>query len=72
MGFMLGHRGPSLYGLGAPRAFGHIGFTTVIAWADPERALSACMMTSGKPFLTPGQVRWVQSVYTITSRTPRV
>lgn len=71
MGFMLGNRGPSLYGFGAPRAFGHIGFTVVTAWADPERALSVCLMTSGKPLITPGQLRWAEVVYTIAARTPR-
>lgn len=71
MGFMLGNPGPGLYGWNAPRAFGHIGFTTVVGWADPERALSACLMTSGKPFITPGQVRWLQAMYTIAARTPR-
>jgi len=72
IGFMLGNAGPGLYGWNAPRAFGHVGFTTVLAWADPDRALSACLMTSGKPFVTPEQVRWMQAIYTIASRTPRV
>lgn len=72
MGFMLGNPGPGLYGLNAPRAFGHVGFTTVLAWADPDRDLSACMMTSGKPFVTPGQVRWLQAIYTIAAYVPRV
>ena len=72
IGFMLGNAGPGLYGWNAPRAFGHVGFTTVLAWADPDRALSACLMTSGKPFVTPEQVRWMQAIYTIAARTPRV
>ncbi len=72
MGFMLGNAGPGLYGFRAARAFGHIGFTTVMAWADPDRALAACLMTTGKPFLTPGQVRWLQAIYTIAARTPRI
>ena len=70
MGFMLGSPGPSLYGWNAPRAFGHIGFTTVLAWADPDRAMSACLLTSGKPFITPGQVFWANAVYTIAARVP--
>lgn len=70
MGFMLGNPGPGLYGWNAPRAFGHVGFTTVLAWADPDRAMSACLMTSGKPFITPGQVRWIQAIYTIARHVP--
>ncbi|MGZ5971416.1 MAG: serine hydrolase domain-containing protein [Polyangiales bacterium] len=72
MGFMLGNRGPSLFGWNAPNAFGHVGFSTVLAWADPDRALSACMMASGKPLVTPGQLRWMQSIYTIARTVPRV
>jgi CubicO group peptidase (beta-lactamase class C family) len=72
IGFMLGNAGPGLYGWNAHRAFGHVGFTTVLAWADPDRALSACLMTSGKPFVTPEQIRWMQAIYTIAARTPRV
>jgi CubicO group peptidase (beta-lactamase class C family) len=70
MGFMLGNRGPSLFGWDASRAFGHVGFTSVVVWADPVRSLSACLMTSGKPLITPGQVRWLQAIYAVSARTP--
>jgi CubicO group peptidase (beta-lactamase class C family) len=71
MGFVLGNAGPSLYGWNAPRAFGHVGFTTVVAWSDPDRQLSACLMTSGKPFATPGQVRFAQVIYAIARNIPQ-
>lgn len=51
MGFMLGAQWFSLYGPGTPYAFGHLGLTNIIGWADPERALSAAILTSGKPLL---------------------
>ncbi len=68
MGFMLGGEHFSPYGANSAHAFGHIGFSNVIAWADPERELSACMMTTGKPFITPGQVSWITAVRTIAER----
>lgn len=68
MGFMLGSNRFSLYGADTPRAFGHVGFTNVVAWADPDRALSVCLMTSGKPFITPGQIAWLNVARTIASR----
>jgi CubicO group peptidase (beta-lactamase class C family) len=71
MGFMLGSRYLSLYGHDTPRAFGHVGFTTVIAWADPERQVSAALMTSGKPFITAGQLAWLQVARTIAGRSPK-
>lgn len=72
MGFMLGNPGPGLYGWNAPQAFGHVGFTSVLVWADPDRELSACVMTSGKPFATPGQIRFAELIFTIARRIPRI
>jgi len=50
---MLGARALSLFGPDTEEAFGHLGFTNVLGWADPERALSVGLMTSGKPMLHP-------------------
>jgi CubicO group peptidase (beta-lactamase class C family) len=53
MGFMLGADWFSPYGPYTRKAFGHIGFTNIVAWADPERRVAAAILTSGKPFLYP-------------------
>jgi CubicO group peptidase (beta-lactamase class C family) len=53
MGFMLGADWFSLYGPDTRQAFGHVGFTNVVGWADPERRVAAALMTSGKPLLYP-------------------
>src|SRR5262249_23711919 len=53
MGFMLGDRWFSPYGPDTPYAFGHIGFTNVVSWADPEREVSAALITTGKPVIYP-------------------
>ena len=50
---MLGAKVLSLYGPDTEEAFGHLGFTNMIGWADPDRALSAALLTSGKPILYP-------------------
>ena len=52
LGFMLGGELVSLFGPDTPRAFGHLGFTNIISWADPDRALSVALLTTGKPFLS--------------------
>ncbi len=64
MGFMLGAHVGSMYGLRTHRAFGHLGFTNVMAWADPVREISVGLMTSGKPALSPGLARtfWLPQV----------
>ncbi len=53
MGFMLGADWFSPYGPYTEKAFGHVGFTNIVCWADPERQLAAALLTSGKPFLYP-------------------
>lgn len=50
-GFMLGARAISLYGPGTQNAFGHLGFISIYCWADPDRALSGALLTTGKAVL---------------------
>ena len=71
LGFMLGGDLLSLFGPGTRHAFGHLGFTNVIAWADPDRALSAALLTSGKPFLDVEVARLVQLLMAIGRECPR-
>jgi len=61
MGFMLGADWLSPYGPDTRYAFGHIGFTNVVAWADPERQVAAALMTSGKPLVYP-ELWWLFDV----------
>jgi CubicO group peptidase (beta-lactamase class C family) len=51
---MLGAELLSLYGPDTEMAFGHLGFTNVMGWADPERAISVGLITSGKPIVHHG------------------
>jgi len=53
MGFMLGADWFSLFGPDTRYAFGHIGFTNIVSWADPERRVAAALLTSGKPLVYP-------------------
>lgn len=71
LGFMLGSKYVSLYGRQSSRAFGHMGFTNVMLWADPERDISACIMSNGKPIISPGSVRWLGLIGAIAKHCPR-
>ena len=71
MGFMLGSRLASLYGMRTQRAFGHVGFTNVFVYADPSRDLAVALMTSGKPALSPGITRTLWILQTIARLVPR-
>ncbi len=53
LGFMLGADVLSLFGPDTEQAFGHLGYTNTIGWADPARGVSAALVTSGKPVLYP-------------------
>jgi CubicO group peptidase (beta-lactamase class C family) len=71
-GLMLGAQLLSLYGRDTQHAFGHLGFTNMLAWADPERGLSCAVMTNGKPTLYPELPRFYGLMQTITSEAPKV
>ena len=72
LGFMLGSEGPSLFGWNNPRAFGHVGFTNVLSWADPQRRLAVALLTSGKPILGPHVVRLVQLMVEVGRAFPKL
>ena len=57
-GFMLGARYLSVFGPDTDKAFGHIGLTNIIGWADPERQIAGALMTSGKPLVYPELWSW--------------
>ena len=71
MGFMLGGEYLSLYGFDSRHAFGHLGLTNIVSWADPQRHISACVMTSGKPVLYPEMHRAFGLMYAIAGACPR-
>ena len=71
-GLMLGAKVLSLYGRDTQHAFGHLGFTNILGWADPERALSAAILTNGKPILYPELPRFLMLSQKITSVSPKV
>ena len=55
---MLGAKRLSLYGPDTQGAFGHLGFTNILGWADRERATSVAIVTNGKPVLYPEIAKW--------------
>jgi CubicO group peptidase (beta-lactamase class C family) len=50
-GMMLGASPWGLYGPDTSQAFGHLGFANIFVWADPERATSVALLTTGKLIL---------------------
>ena len=71
-GLMLGAQMVSLYGRDTQQAFGHLGFTNMLAWADPERAISVAVLNSGKPIVYPELYRFLGTMQCITSQMPKI
>ncbi|NNL67382.1 MAG: beta-lactamase family protein [Myxococcales bacterium] len=71
LGFMLGTWPASLWGWDTPQAFGHLGFTNIFSWADPERDLAAAILTSGKPVLNAEALRLVALIAAIGQSFPK-
>jgi CubicO group peptidase (beta-lactamase class C family) len=71
-GFILGAQLVSLYGPDTDRAFGHLGFTNILGWADPERELSVGLLTTGKPIVHPGLADLWALTWTIGRAVPKV
>ncbi|HYI36377.1 MAG TPA: serine hydrolase domain-containing protein [Thermoleophilaceae bacterium] len=68
-GLMLGAQLVSLFGRDTQRAFGHLGFTNTLGWADPQRGTSVGIVTSGKPTIYPEVWRFLGLSQRITGET---
>jgi CubicO group peptidase (beta-lactamase class C family) len=71
MGFMLGLRSFGFYGPRTANAYGHLGFTNVLGWADPDRDISVGFMNTGKPLLSARMLAWLNVTRVIGTRIPR-
>ena len=65
-GFMLGEDPVGLWGPNCRAAFGHIGFLTVLCWADPLRDVSVALLNNGKFVAPTGFLRTVRIISAIS------
>ncbi len=70
-GYMLGSKRFGPFGRDAEGAFGHTGLTDIAVWADPERALSVAVVSSGKPGGHREAKRYPQLLDKINAEIPR-
>jgi len=64
-GFMLGESPFGLFGPRSHEAFGHLGFVSVLCWADPSRQLSVALLNTGKSVAPMGALQWLRLITTI-------
>lgn len=65
LGTMMGGNRFSLFGLGTRGAFGHLGLSAVVCYADPRRKLAVAFLNTGKTMAAPGMVQWAWCVQRI-------
>ncbi|MGH8445514.1 MAG: serine hydrolase domain-containing protein, partial [Solimonas sp.] len=70
-GFMLGQNPVGLYGPGSGAAFGHLGFVTILCWADPARDISVSLLNTGKAMAPAALTRMVGILRAIAAECPR-
>lgn len=56
-GFIFGKNPLGYWGVNSKHAFGHLGFTNNLCWADPKKNLSVALLTTGNPLL--GSYLWL-------------
>ncbi len=71
MGMMLGSNPVGLFGPSSEQAYGHLGFVSVLCWADPEREISVALLTTGKTLVGPSMPRWFQLIWEIARQCPQ-
>lgn len=71
LGYMMGGNRFSLFGLGTRGAFGHLGLSTVVMFADPARDLAVAFLNTGKPVVAPGMISWYAVLQQLVMRVPK-
>lgn len=67
-GMMLGSAGWGVFGPSTAQAYGHLGLTNNLCWADPQRATSVSILTSGNPLVGSHLPRFGMLLNTISKR----
>ncbi|MFV5424642.1 serine hydrolase, partial [Acinetobacter baumannii] len=72
LGPMLGSNPVGLFGPMTGQAFGHLGFSNILCWADPERDISVSLLTTGKSVVGTHLPALANLLYQISTQCPRI
>lgn len=72
LGPMLGSNPVGLFGPMTGQAFGHVGFSNIFCWADPERDISVSLLTTGKSVVGTHLPALGHVLYQISTQCPRI
>lgn len=71
-GFMMGASPFGLFGLKSAHAFGHVGLSNNLVWADPQRQISVALLFNGIPLVANNMAALVRVLWRITTAFPRI
>lgn len=72
LGPMLGSNPVGLFGPMTGQAFGHLGFSNNICWADPERDISVALLSTGKSVVGTHLPALLKVLWQISTQCPKV
>lgn len=72
LGPMLGSNPVGIFGPMTGQAFGHVGFSNILCWADPERDISISFLNTGKSVVGTHIPTLAQMLYQISTNCPRI
>ena len=72
LGPMLGSNPIGLFGPMTGQAFGHLGFSNILCWADPERDISVSLLTTGKAVVGTHLPALAKTLYQISKHCPKI
>lgn len=72
LGPMLGQNPVGLFGPKTGQAFGHLGFSNILCWADPQRDISVSLLTTGKSVLGTHIPALAKFLYHISTQCPNI
>lgn len=72
LGPMLGSNPIGIFGPNSGQAFGHLGFSNILCWADPERDISVSILNTGKSVVGSHLPALANVLYQISKQCPKV
>ena len=72
LGPMLGSNPVGIFGPMSGQAFGHLGFSNILCWADPERDISVSFLNTGKSVIGTHLPALANVLYQISHQCPQI
>lgn len=72
LGPMLGSNPVGIFGPHTGQAFGHLGFSNIFCWADPQRDISVSFLNTGKSVVGTHLPALAKVLYQISTQCPKI